>query len=818
MLVQLPSGVRRAVPIAATSLAEPISGLGDRAWKAPAVVSIRTLLPLLHLVRALNRRAQEVPDAAGDPSTSTDKPGTAGSGFFHLGSGATCRQSTKFKSRTCWQCSSADSTRNRSRAMTVLEGAPRSLVTTGHCAKTAYVYVRQSSVSQVTRHAESTDLQYGLVERAVTLGWPRDRVEVIDDDLGKSGADSDERHGFQRLIAEIGLGHAGLVVSLDASRLARNNSDWHRLLELCGLFQTLIADAERIYDPRAYHDRLLLGLSGIMSEAELHHLKLRLHAGGRNKALRGDLRQPLPVGLARLSTGEVVVNPDEEVQARLRLVFSTFAEWGTANAVVRYLQRNHLPLPSRPLRGPAPHQIVWDRATSSQVAAILHNPAYAGAYAYGKSTRDPTRTKPGRPAPVSSACRSTGGRFCSTIGTLRTSAGTSSWPTRHVSRQTRTRTSGAIRVPPDEVRRCCKASPSAQGAARTCNCNTLGRAASSRCTSASRREAWPGPALPARTRTRGWMSEIERIVLEALTPDNLAIAVATMAEVEREDAALQSQWQLRLERGRYEAERARRQYEAVEPENRLVARNLEAQWEDKLRAVEQLEREYESWRHRQQLILDDGDRDQILALAQDLPRVWSAPTTTAAERKQLLRLLIDSVLLDNHRLSGRTWFQINWRTGAIDGALPSAARARLLRLRALEELKRRMRELHAMRLMDAAIASALNEEGFRTSHGQRFSGPMIHLLRKRWGLPTWNPTTPNPPRWPEGTYSVAAAAELLNVYPGTIWLWLRRGVLTGRQLGKGTPWHIELPQSDIARLRDRLANTQRTKPSRRPAS
>jgi DNA invertase Pin-like site-specific DNA recombinase len=188
--------------------------------------------------------------------------------------------------------------------MSVLETLAHPAITTAHCAKMAYVYVRQSSVSQVTRHAESSDLQYWLVDRAVRLGWPRDRVLVIDDDLGKSGADSDERYGFQRLIAEIGLGHAGLVVSLDASRLARNNSDWHRLLELCGLLQTLIADSERIYDPRAYHDRLLLGLSGIMSEAELHHLKLRLHAGERNKALRGELRQPLPVGLVRVASGE----------------------------------------------------------------------------------------------------------------------------------------------------------------------------------------------------------------------------------------------------------------------------------------------------------------------------------------------------------------------------------------------------------------------------------------------------------------------------------------------------------------------------------
>jgi DNA invertase Pin-like site-specific DNA recombinase len=281
--------------------------------------------------------------------------------------------------------------------MTMLDGGSHASITTGHRAKAAYVYVRQSSVNQVNRHSESTDLQYGLVERAVRLGWPRERVMVIDDDLGKSGTASDERHGFQRLIAEIGLGQAGLVVSMDASRLARNNSDWHRLLELCGIFQTLIADAERVYDPRAYHDRLLLGLSGIMSEAELHHLKLRRHAGERNKALRGELRQPLPAGLSRLASGEVILNPDQEGQARLRLVFSSFVELGTAHAVVRYLRQHDLPLPSRPLRGPAPHQVVWDVASSSLVTAILHNPAYAGAYVYGQSTRDPTRSKAGRP-------------------------------------------------------------------------------------------------------------------------------------------------------------------------------------------------------------------------------------------------------------------------------------------------------------------------------------------------------------------------------------------------------------------------------------
>jgi hypothetical protein len=317
-------------------------------------------------------------------------------------------------------------------------------------------------------------------------------------------------------------------------------------------------------------------------------------------------------------------------------------------------------------------------------------------------------------------------------------------------------------------------------------------------------------------RALGLDDEIERIVLDALAPDKLAIAVATMAEVEREDAALQRQWQLRLERVRYEAERVRRQYDAVEPENRLVARSLEAQWEDRLRAVEQLEREYESWRRRQRLSLTDEDSDQILALAQDLPRVWSASTTTAADRKQLLRLVVESVLLDNDRSVGRTWFQINWRTGA------TTEHSRVRRVRgyfeyaALEDLKRRIRELHAQQLMDAAIAQALNAEGFRTSHGQQFSGPTIHLLRKRWSLPTWNPPC-NPSRWPDGTYSVAAAAELLRVYPGTISHWLRDGVLTGHQLGKGTPWHIKLEPTELARIQTRLARTRKTRRSRRPA-
>ncbi len=270
---------------------------------------------------------------------------------------------------------------------------PAERVTTAHRAKLAYIYVRQSTAGQVRQHQESTALQYRLVDRAAGLGWPRERIAVIDDDLGKSGTSSAERHGFQRLIAEVGMGKAGLVLSLDASRLARNNRDWHQLLELCSIFGVIIGGGERLYDPGVYHDRLLLGLSGIMSEAELHQIRMRLHQGERQKAARGELRLPLPAGLAYGRGGEITLNPDEEVQARLRLVFGLFQALQTAKAVMRELRRHGLLLPARPLHGPAPHAIVWVPADSARVLQILQNPSYAGAYVYGRHRQDPLRRR-----------------------------------------------------------------------------------------------------------------------------------------------------------------------------------------------------------------------------------------------------------------------------------------------------------------------------------------------------------------------------------------------------------------------------------------
>ena len=271
--------------------------------------------------------------------------------------------------------------------------------TTDQRAKMASVSIRQSSLMQVTRHARSAP-NSNIRWWSALSNWDGEvqRVEIIDEDLGKSGADAFARGGFQYLLAEISLARAGLVLSYDASRLARNNRDWYQLLAVCSIFGTLIADGERLYDPRLYHDRLLLGLTGMRSLAELHQLKQRMQAGARHKAEREELRQGLPVGLARGPAGEVVFNLDEEVQARIRLVFEKFREIPSAGGVMRFLRAAHLPLPARPRVGPAPYEVVWQPARTSAILDMLHNPAYAGAYVYGRKLLDPARRTPGHPS------------------------------------------------------------------------------------------------------------------------------------------------------------------------------------------------------------------------------------------------------------------------------------------------------------------------------------------------------------------------------------------------------------------------------------
>jgi len=693
-------------------------------------------------------------------------------------------------------------------------------ITTAHRAKAAYVYVRQSSPGQVLHHSESTTLQYRLVERAVTLGWPQERITLIDEDLGKSGTSSVQRLGFQQLIAEIGLAHVGLVLSLDASRLARNNSDWHQLIELCSLFGTLIADSEQVYDPRQYHDRLLLGLSGMMSEAELHPLKLRLQAGQQQKAARGELCLPLPAGLERQRDGQVMFHPDQEIQARLHLVFDKFDELGSARAVARYLQRQQLPLPTRRLQGGTPFEIVWQPANGNRVRAILHNPAYAGAYVYGQTTTEPAWRRAGcpqsglvqRPLEHWPVClHNHYPAYISWERYLRNRARLADNQNHyHADRHGVPRQGQALLQGLVVCARCGRrmqlrySGPEGQYPAYRCG------------------EGHHQHALPQCQEVRAIALDdaIAQRLLEALAPDQLALALAALEQLEQETETLNQHWQLRLERARYEAERARRQYQAVEPENRLVARQLECQWEEKLRAVEALEQT----RQRQTLStarpLDGAERNALLALGQDLPAVWQATTTTSADRKQILRLLIQSVAIDAKRRRGYVWYKIVWQTGATESHWRVRRVPSLNEHPQLERLQERLCELSRAHQSDADSAAILNAEGFRSAHGHAFTRSNVWWLRQHWTLPSSKEvsTGPHPLRWADGTYSIAGAADAIGVTLGTVYLWVRQGRIQGQQISKGMPWKLILSEDDIVTLQTYVKRVRRIKRSNREAS
>jgi DNA invertase Pin-like site-specific DNA recombinase len=687
-----------------------------------------------------------------------------------------------------------------------------SKVTTTHRAKLAYVYVRQSSLGQVIKHQESTGLQYRLVDRAIQLGWPRERVEVIDDDLGKSGASAEQRWGFQHLLAEIGLGKVGLVVSLDASRLARNNRDWYQLLELCSLFGALIADGEQLYDPRAYHDRLLLGLSGMMSEAELHHLKMRLQQGERHKAERGELRLPLPAGISYSRTGEVMLNPDEEIQERLRLVFQKFRELKSAKAVVRYFQQHNLSVPVRPLRGPAPHEVEWRPANSDRIGRILKNPAYAGAYVYGQSTSDPTRRRPDHPSSGIVRVPLEEWEVC-----LRDAhPGYITWEEYMANRQQLQDNINKYEKDRRGVPR--KGAALLQGISFCGSCGrrmrvfysgTKGKYPVYVCNTDISKEGRP---RCQEVRAIQVDAQIEQLVLAALAPDQVALALEAMAQMEDEFRVLEQQWKLRLERTKYEAERARRQYHNVEPENRLVARQLELQWEEKLRRVEEIEQEYRNWSSKQRVAVTEADRAEILALGEDLPRLWHAPTTTAADRKQIVRFIIKDVVLDQKRVRGQIVMRVNWQTGATSEHCFRRKVRAYEEYAELEQLRQRILELNAEQKMDAEIAAQLNAEGFVNAVGKPFQSNMIYSLRHKWKIPTVriNSNDYNPERWPDGTYSVQGAAKALEITPITVFVWLRKGKLKGEQLAKWMPWKIKLTDKQIARLKAQVRRISRS--------
>jgi hypothetical protein len=581
-------------------------------------------------------------------------------------------------------------------------------------------------------------------------------------------------------------------------------------LELCGVFGTLIADSERIYDPNLFTDRLLLGLTGMMSEAEVHQIKKRLYAGAWNKAKRGELHHPLPVGLLRLPSSEVVLHPDEEIQVRVRLVFKKFEELRSARAVRRYLREKELLLPSRPLRGPAPHEVYWQSARASMVLSILKNPAYAGAYVHGRQTIEPKRRKPSHPS--SGIVRRTVDQWPIVIQDV--------YPA-YIGWERFLANQAQLSDNQNKYRENHPGSPRKgqallQGIVRCAHCGALmslcysgphGQFPVYRCEYADVEHGLPHCQ---EVRGLGLDAEVERLLLQALQPDQIALALAGFEQMGKEKEALKHQRELHLQRLDYEAQRARRQYDVVEPENRLVARTLERSWEEKLRALEKANQEHQSWLSEQRLELSAGDREDIVALGADLPKVWHAPSTTSAERKQILRYIIKQVTVDQKRRPGMVWFKIVWQTGAITEHWYRRRVRSYTDHAEGHRIKQRIQELHAERKFDDEIADILNSEGLSTSKKRPFTYQTIWLLRRKLGLSAVKPNGTLPSQWEDGTYSVRGAANAIGVYIDTIRKWLKTGRIRGEQPRKGTPWKVFLTQTDILQLQDYVVRARRS--------
>lgn len=691
-------------------------------------------------------------------------------------------------------------------------------ITDEHRRRLAIVYVRQSTQHQVLEHRESTARQYALADRAVDLGWPAAAVEVIDEDQGRSGSSVEGRSGFQRLLTEVSSDRVGLILGLEMSRLARSCKDWHALLELCAIYRTLLADADGLYDPSQYNDRLLLGLKGTMSEAELHILKSRLQQGMWNKAERGEVRNHAPTGFVRTLTGDFVIDPDEQAQAVVRLIFEQFLRHGSVNGVLRWLVRNDVKLPIRPHSGPNRGQLEWRRPNRVTLLNMLHHPIYAGAYRWGHRKIDPRKKIPGRPGTgrtlhAHDECRVlirdrfpayiTWEEFESNQRKLRENSnlGKSLAAPRH---------GPSVLAGLVVCGRC--GHHMLVGYANTSARRTLRY-------SCQRDAIDYGVARCQSLSGAGLESFVVGRFLQAISPASLELSLAATEDVERERKQLDDHWQQRLARSRYEVEQARRQYAAVDPEHRLVARELERRWEESLLADEKLQPDYARFRQECPRPLLPQEREQILALSQDLPALWDADTTTPEDRQTIARLLLEQVTVTVEGATDRVEIELLWAGGFISRHTLNRPVQTYEQMSTYDELVTRIDALRAERKTLSEIATTLNAEGFRPPKRSLCftKGILSGFLRERGVRTGSRPTSvTNEHHLAVDEWWLADLAAKLSMPIATLHRWQRVGWVTSRKVtAAGARWAIYADANEMVRLR-RLRDSPRGWPQAYP--
>ena len=643
---------------------------------------------------------------------------------------------------------------------------PEQKVTNAHLERDAYLYIRQSTPRQVLENVESTQRQYALRERAAGLGWPVEHIHVIDCDLGKTASQSAGRDGFQQLVSEVALGKAGIIMGLEVSRLARNSADWHRLMELCEIAGTLILDEDGLYDPAVFNDKLLLGLKGELSQAELHFLKARMRGGLLNKARRGELEMRPPIGLVYLADGSVGIDPDRAVQSAMQLLFDTFERTGSATQTARYFREEGLKFPRRIHSGAQKGELLWGPVDHSRILEILHNPRYAGAFVYGRTR---TRRKlNGKSGPLKVPRE----QWLFLIRDVH--PGYISWDQFEANQKRLAENIVAFSA----TRRL---GPPREGAALLQGrvlCGICGERMGVQYSreqgeiriryvcqeGAIRRGSKVCQTVPGNIVDRA----ISDLLLELVQPLTLEVALAVEQEVQARCAETDALRRQRVERARYDTELARRRYMSVDPDNRLVAGSLEGEWNEKLRVHQAAQEEYERHTEQQRRLTEEQVRQKVLSLAADFPRIWNDPELEAREKKRMLRLLIEDVTLikadkitANVRLRGGAT-----RTLTIDRPLP-IAQIRRTKAEIVAEIDALLNE-HC----DREVVEILNQRGHRTWQNQPFTPKKIEYIRRIYHLKTRFCRLRE-----QGLLTAKEMSSILGVSNTTVYEWARSGLL-----------------------------------------
>lgn len=700
-----------------------------------------------------------------------------------------------------------------------MSGLRSEKITDGHLQRLAIVYVRQSTQQQVLEHRESTARQYALADRAVALGWPRAAVQVIDEDQGHSGSSAEGRNGFQRLLTEISSDRVGLILGLEMSRLARSCKDWHALLELCAIYRTLLADADGLYDPAQYNDRLLLGLKGTMSEAELHILKSRLQQGMWNKAQRGEVLNHAPIGYVRTIAGDFVIDPDEQVQAVVRLIFSQFARRGSVSGLLRWLVRHDVKMPIRPHFGANRGEIEWRRPNRVTLLNVLHHPIYAGAYRWGHREVDLRKKVPGRPATgrtlnAHDECRVLiRDRFPAYI----------TWEEFENNQRQLAENSalGNLLAAP-------RHGPSLLAGLLICGrCGRHMLVGYGNGTSTAKtlryvcqRDAIDYGADVCQSLSGAALESfvVERL-LQAVSPASLELSLAASEDIERERKQLDDHWRQRRTRSCYEVEQARRQYAAVDPEHRLVARELERRWDEAIRADEQLQADYARFQQECPRELEPHERQQILALSEDLSALWRAETTTPKDRQTVARLLLEQVVVTVEGNTDRVDVELRWAGGFVSRHTLYRPVQTYEQLSNYDELLARIEKLRAQRKTLSAIAATLNAEGFHPpKRSPRFTQEILsRFLRERAARAGWlSRSVSDEQHLRANEWWLADLAAKLSMPIATLHRWQRVGWIASRKVtAAGGRWAIYADADELLRLR-RLRDSPRGWPQPYP--